>query len=62
MTTKKWKWASIVPPQRWTSRADVVISPKEAISDRSFLPSGRTLASAAATATIEASRALWTTP
>jgi hypothetical protein len=40
----------------------VVISPKEATSDRSFLPSGRTLASAAATATIEASRALWTTP
>ena len=32
--TKKWKWASTTPPDRWTKIAEEVISPSTAAADR----------------------------
>src|SRR5215216_1400641 len=39
--TKKWKWASTTPPDRWTITAEAVIRPSTAIADRTRRPGGR---------------------
>jgi len=36
--TKKWKWASTTPPDRWTITAEEVISPSTAAADRARRP------------------------
>ena len=46
MTTKKWKWASIVPSQRCTSSAEHVTRPVHAATIRQR--SGKRLAMASA--------------
>jgi len=47
--TKKWKWASITPPDRWTITAEAVTSPSTAAVDRARRPRAGRLAARAAT-------------
>ena len=60
--TKKWKWASTTPPERWTSTAEAVISPSTAAADRARRAKARWAAGTANTATSDASCRPWTSP
>ena len=60
--TKKWKWASTTPPDRWTITAEAVISPSTAADARARRPRTGWLAARANTATRDASVAPWARP
>jgi hypothetical protein len=60
--TKKWKWASMRPPERCTITAEDITRPRAAIADVKRRRRPSVVARAAKVATMPASVRLWTTP
>ena len=60
--TKKWKWASTTPPDRWTSTAEAVIRPSTADADRARRVNAWWAAGTVNTATSIASWRPWSSP
>src|SRR5918992_2249690 len=60
--TKKWKWASTTPPDRWTITAEAVIRPSTAAAERARRPSAGKAAATAKAAIGDTSATAWARP